>query len=134
MRTSELERLTQLLRQLDEEYAVKHAQLSESEISITDLISRKKDLDRTLSEREGMMFAQRSTLERLQKEIREYEQDVYRLEAAQQARGESAAKLLKQSWPWNMFRGTIADLGKPCRIRNCSQYCCREQAPVCCLR
>ena len=112
MRTSELERLNQLLRQLDEDYAVKHSQLSESEISITNLISQKKDLDRTLSEREGMMFAQRSTLERLQKEIREYEQDVYRLEAAQQARGESGGKAIEAVMAMEHVHGTIADLGK----------------------
>ena len=75
MRTTELERLTLLLTQLDEEFAEKQAQLSDSEKSVSDLISNRKDLDRTLSELEGAMFAQRSSLERLRAEIRESEQD-----------------------------------------------------------
>jgi hypothetical protein len=37
--------------------------------------AEKKELDRNLSELEGMMFAQRSTLERLRTEIRDCEQD-----------------------------------------------------------
>lgn len=112
MRTTELERLTQLLRQLDEEYAVKQGQLSDGEKSISDHISRKKDLDCTLSELEGTMFAQRSSLERLQKEIREYEQDAFRLEATQQARGESGGKAIEAVKAMEHVHGTIADLGK----------------------
>ncbi|HUW85950.1 MAG TPA: AAA family ATPase, partial [Methanoregula sp.] len=112
MRTTELERLTQLLRQLDEEYAVKQGQLSDGEKSISDHISRKKDLDCTLSELEGTMFAQRSSLERLQKEIREYEQDAFRLEATQQARGESGGKAIEAVMAMEHVHGTIADLGK----------------------
>ena len=50
MRTTELERLTLLLSELDEEYTAKQAQLSDSEKSTSDLVSGKKDLDRTLSE------------------------------------------------------------------------------------
>jgi chromosome segregation protein len=112
MRTSELERLTLLLSQLDEEFAAKQAQLSESEQSSSDLIREKKDLDRTLSELEGSMFAQRSSLERLRTEIRENEQDVFRLEAAQQARGESGGRALEAVMAMDHVHGTIADLGK----------------------
>ena len=65
MRTTELERLTALLRQLDEEYAAKQAQLTDSEKSAKDLLAEKKELDRNLSELEGSLFAQRNTLERL---------------------------------------------------------------------
>jgi len=64
MRTTELERLTLLLSQLDEEYACKQAQLSDGEKSSSGLVSEKKALDRTLSELEGAMFAQRVSLER----------------------------------------------------------------------
>jgi chromosome segregation protein len=112
MRTTELERLTLLLSQLDEEYAAKQAQLSDSERSVSDLVSEKKELDRTLSELEGAMFAQRSSLERLRTEIREYEQDVFRLEAAQQARGESGGRALEAVMAMEHVHGTIADLGK----------------------
>jgi chromosome segregation protein len=112
MRTTELERLTLLLSQLDEEYAAKRSQLSDSERSVSDLISEKKELDRALSELEGTMFAQRSSLERLRTEIREYEQDAFRLEAAQQARGESGGRALEAVMAMEHVHGTIADLGK----------------------
>ncbi len=112
MRTSELERLQGLLRQLDEEYAAKQGQLTDSETSITSLAEEKKQLDRNLSELEGSMFAQRNTLERLRNEIRENEQDAIRLEAAQQARGESGGKALEAVLAMEGVHGTISDLGK----------------------
>ena len=112
MRTTELERLTLLLSQLDEEFAAKQSQLTDSEKSSSDLIRGKKDLDRTLSELEGSMFAQRSSLERLRTEIRENEQDVFRLEAAQQARGESGGRALEAVMAMEHVHGTIEDLGK----------------------
>jgi len=112
MRTSELERLTGLLRQLDEEYAAKQSQLADSETSIASLDKEKKELDRNLSELEGTMFAQRTTLERLRAEIRENEQDAIRLEAAQQARGESGGKALEAILALEGVHGTISDLGK----------------------
>ena len=49
-------------------------------MSAGDLIAGKKELDRNLSELEGAMFAQRSSLERLKNEIRYNEQDAFRLE------------------------------------------------------
>ena len=58
------------------------------------------------------MFAQRSTLERLRDEIRENEQDAIRLEAAQQARGESGGKALEAVLAMEGVHGTISDLGK----------------------
>ncbi|MDO9325040.1 MAG: chromosome segregation protein SMC, partial [Methanoregula sp.] len=112
MRTTELERLTLLLKQLDEEYTAKQTQLTDSEKSVGDLAAEKKELDRNLSELEGAMFAQRSTLERLKNEIRSAEQDVYRLEAAQQARGESGGKAIEAIMAMEGVHGTIADLGK----------------------
>ena len=112
MRTSELERLQGLLRQLDEEYAAKQAQLTDSDTSLTSLAEEKKQLDRNLSELEGAMFAQRNTLERLRNEIRENEQDAIRLEAAQQARGESGGKALEAILAMEGVHGIISDLGK----------------------
>jgi chromosome segregation protein len=112
MRTSELERLQGLLRQLDEEYAAKKSQLTDSDTSIASLAEEKKQLDRNLSDLEGAMFAQRNTLERLRNEIRENEQDAIRLEAAQQARGESAGKALEAVLAMEGVHGTISDLGK----------------------
>ncbi len=112
MRTTELERLMLLLRQLDEEYTAKQSQLTDSEKSAGDLIAGKKELDRNLSELEGAMFAQRSSLERLRNEIRDNEQDAFRLEAAQQARGESGGRAIEAVMAMEHVHGTIADLGK----------------------
>ena len=112
MRTTELERLTQLLNQLDEEYAAKQAQLNESDQGVTDLAAQKKELDRNLSELEGAMFAQRSALERLHNEMKQAEQDAIRLEAAQQARGESGGRALEAIKAMEGVHGTISDLGK----------------------
>jgi len=112
MRTGELERLTGLLRQLDEEYAAKQTQLAESKKGTEDLAAEKKELDRNLSELESSLFAQRSSLERLRNEMKEYEQDAIRLEAAQQARGESGGKALEAVMGMEGVHGTIADLGK----------------------
>jgi chromosome segregation protein len=112
MRTSELERLTGLLKQLDEEYTAKKGQLTDSETSVSNLAGEKKTLDRALSELEGTLFAQRSTLERLKGEIRETEQEAFRLEAAQQARGESGGKAIEAVCAMDGVHGTIASLGK----------------------
>ncbi len=112
MRTTELDRLQGLLRQLDEEYAAKQAQITDSGTSIAALAEEKNQLDRNLSELEGTMFAQRTTLERLRGEIRENEQDAIRLEAAQQARGESGGKALEAVLAMKGVHGTISDLGK----------------------
>ncbi|WAC04742.1 MAG: chromosome segregation protein SMC [Methanoregula sp.] len=112
MRTSELERLTALLRQLDEEYTSKNTQLTDSQKSVSDLAKEKKALDRTLSELEGTLFAQRSMLERLRGEIKEAEQDAFRLEAAQQARGESGGRAIEAVCAMEGVHGTVASLGK----------------------
>ena len=112
MRTTELERLQGLLRQLDEEYTAKQEQLTDSDTSIASLAEEKKQLDRNLSELEGAMFAQRNTLERLKNEIRENEQDAIRLEAAQQARGESGGRALEAILALDGVHVTISDLGK----------------------
>jgi len=112
MRTSELERLTGLLRQLDEEYTAKQTQLTDSEKSIADLQAEKKALDRNLSELESSLFAQRNSLERLRSEIRDTEQDAIRLEAARDARGESGGRAIEAVRAMEGVHGTISDLGK----------------------
>ena len=112
MRTTELERLTGLLAQLDAEYAEKQAQMSGNEKSATDRVAQKKALDRALSELEGTLFAQRSSLDRLRTEIRDTEQDAIRLEAAQQARGESGGRAIEAVMAMDGVHGTIAELGK----------------------
>ncbi|MGB8308217.1 MAG: chromosome segregation protein SMC [Methanoregula sp.] len=112
MRTSELERLTTLQKQLDSEYTAKQEQLDQNERTVTDLSNRKKDLDRTLSELESTLFAQRSSLERLHDEMKDVEQDAIRLEAAQQARGESGGRAIESVKSIEGVHGTIAELGR----------------------
>ena len=112
MRTSELERLTSLQKQLDEEYVAKQEQLAENQKAVTDLAEQKKGLDRNLSELEGTLFAQRSSLERLRGEIRDAEQDAIRLEAAQQARGESGGRAIEAVKAMEGVHGTIMELGR----------------------
>ncbi len=112
MRTTELDRLTQLLRQLDEEFAVKQIPVyRRGKVGIRPSF-REKRARPYASELEGGLFAQRSSLERLRTEIRENEQDVYRLEAAQQARGESGGKAIEAVMAMEHVHGTIAELGK----------------------
>jgi len=112
MRTSELERLTGLLKQLDEEYAAKQAQMTDSDKSVAGLDAEKKALDRTLSELESELFAQRSTLEHVRTEMRDAEQDAIRLEAAMQARGESGGRAIEAVCAMEGVHGTIMGLGK----------------------
>jgi chromosome segregation protein len=112
MRTTELERLTALLAQLDEEFVAKQGQLGNSEKGAEDLAQQKKELDRTLSELEGRLFAQRSSLERIRTEMRDTEQDAIRLETAQQARGESGGRAIEAVMAMEGVHGTIGELGK----------------------
>ena len=112
MRTSELERLNGLLTQLDEEYEAKKSQAGDSDKSVAGLESEKKALDRALSEMESELFAQRTTLEHVRTEMRDTEQDAIRLEAAQQARGESGGKAVEAVCGMDGVFGTIAGLGK----------------------
>ena len=111
MRTSELERLIALQKQLDEEYTAKQEQLAENEGAVAELLDRKR-VDRDLSELESSLFAQRSSLERLRGEMKDTEQDAIRLEAAQQARGESGGKAIEAVKAIEGVHGTIADQGR----------------------
>jgi chromosome segregation protein len=112
MRTSELERLTALQKQLDEEYVAKQEQLGQNERTVSGLADRKKEIDRNLSELESSLFAQRSSLERLRGEMKDAEQDAIRLEAAQQARGESGGKAIEAVKAIEGVHGTIMELGR----------------------
>jgi chromosome segregation protein len=112
MRTTELERLTNLLKQLDEEYAAKKSQAGDSDKNVAGLEDEKKALDRALSEMESELFGHRTTLEHVRTEIRDTEQEVIRLEAAQQARGESGGRAVEAVCAMDGVFGTIGQLGK----------------------
>jgi len=112
MRTSELERLSGLLKQLDEEFVEKQAQMTDSDKSVAGLNADKKALDRALSELESELLAQRSTLEHVRTEMRDTEQDAIRLEATMQARGESGGRAIEAVCAMEGVHGTIMGLGK----------------------
>ena len=112
MRTTELERLVALLKQLDDEYAAKQEQLTGNEKTVATLAGQKQELDRNLSELESGLFAQRSSLERLRGEMKDAEQDAIRLEATQQARGESGGKAIEAVKAMDGVHGTIAEQGR----------------------
>ena len=112
MRTSEIERLTERVRQLESEYADKQVQLADSTTAIGDLEKEKAALDRTLSELESSAFAQRNMLERVRGELRDTEQQAVRLEAQQQARGEAGGRALEAVLGMDGVHGTVGDLAK----------------------
>ena len=93
-------------------FAAKQGQLGDSEKGAEDLARQKKELDRTLSELEGRLFAHRSSLERIRTEMRDTEQDAIRLETAQQARGESGGRAIEAVMAMEGVHGTIGELGK----------------------
>ena len=113
MRTTELERLTGLLRQLDEEYAAKQTQLDgqreecrgpcrrEEGAGPESLGTRRLDVCPALHARTAQ---KRDPGRRSRTRIR--------LEAAQQARGESGGKAIEAIMAMEGVHGTIADLGK----------------------
>jgi len=112
MRTTELERLTGLLKQLDEEYAAKQSQMTDSDKSVAGLDAEKKALDRALSELESGLFSSRSTLEHVRTEMKDAEQEAIRLEATMQARGESGGRAIEAVSAMDGVHGTIMGLGK----------------------
>jgi len=112
MRTSERERLEERLKSLLEGFREKTETLDQSRSERERLEKEKYSLDRTLSDRESSVFARRTTLERLREEYHEYEQEVIRLEAQQQARGEAGSKALEAVLPMEGVHGTVAKIGK----------------------
>ncbi len=112
MRTSERERLEGRLRQIDEELASKHAQLAEYSGSIADAEAEKRRVERELSDAESSLFAKRSTLDRLKKEIRAHEQEIIRFEAQQQAGGDAGGRVMEEILGMEGVYGTVAQLGR----------------------
>lgn len=112
MRTSEKERMEERLKALADEGAGKEQKLAENTREADALSKEKADLDRALSEIESSVFARRTTLERIREEYRVCEQDVIRLEAQQQARGEAGSRALDAVLGMDGVYGTIAQLGK----------------------
>ncbi|KUG19384.1 chromosome partition protein smc [hydrocarbon metagenome] len=112
MRSSERERLDARLRQVEEELVNKADQLAECSAALTDCEAEKQRIEREISEAEGQLFAKRSALERLKKEIRSREQDIMRLEAQQQAGGDAGGRAMEAVLAMDGVHGTIAQLGR----------------------
>jgi chromosome segregation protein len=112
MRTSEKERLEERLRVLNEDAGAQAAQAEEFSRQVTALEEEREELDRELSALEGAVFARRSTLERARNELKAVEQEVIRLEAQQQARGEGGSRAMEAVMGMEGIYGTLAQLGK----------------------
>ena len=93
MRTSERERLEVRVRQIEEEVANKQKQVAEYSSLRAGCEAQKRDIERDLSDAESSLFARRSALDRLQREIRENQQELMRLEAQQQAGGDAGSAM-----------------------------------------
>ncbi|MBP7144355.1 MAG: chromosome segregation protein SMC [Methanoculleus sp.] len=112
MRTSERERLEARTRQIDEELVNKRAQMADYASSMAGCETEKRRIERDLSEAESTLFARRSALDRLQKEIRENQQSLMRLEAQQQAQGDAGGKAMDAILGMEGVHGTVAQLGR----------------------
>ncbi|NLZ29308.1 MAG: chromosome segregation protein SMC, partial [Methanomicrobiales archaeon] len=112
MRTSERERLEVRIRQIEEEVANKQSQVTDYSSLMAGCEAQKRDIERDLSDAEGSLFARRSALDRLQKEIRENQQELMRLEAQQQAGGDAGGSAMEFVLGMDGARGTVAQLGR----------------------
>ena len=112
MRTSERERLEVRAGQIEEELANKQAQVAEYSSSMADCEGEKHRIERDLSEAESTLFARRSALDGLRKEIRENQQELMRYEAQQQAQGDAGGKAMDVVLGMAGVHGTVAQLGR----------------------
>ncbi|WP_292730058.1 chromosome segregation protein SMC [Methanoculleus sp.] len=112
MRTSERERLDARVHQVEEELENKQAQVADYSSCMADCEAQKRRIERDLSEAESTLFARRSALERLKKEIRENEQSLMRYEAQQQAQGDAGGRGMDFVLGMEGVHGTVAQLGR----------------------
>ncbi len=112
MRTSESERLTVRLRQIASEIEEKERQIQESARILAECMAEKERIERDISASERALFGQRASQERLRKEIKAREQDLMRLEAQAQARGEGENRAIEAVLDMEGVFGTIAQLGR----------------------
>jgi len=104
--------LEERLKALSQEYREKEESVTKNLQEKERIKKEKADLDRAISDLESSVFAKRTTLERLREEYHEYEQEVIRLEAQQQARGEAGSRVLEPILRMDGVHGTIAQLGR----------------------
>lgn len=112
MRSSERERMEERISEISGAVLEKKKQIGEIERNLHGLERDQKELDRSLSAFESELFARRETLERARVEQKGLEQEIVRLEALQQARGETGGRVLEAVLGMDGVHGTIAQLGK----------------------
>lgn len=113
MRTSEIERLEARLAEARAGYGNLESGIAEARKASETSAAEKAALDRRLSEAESTLFARRSSLERLRKEIQGDERELMRLEAQQQSRdGGAGGPAFEAVLAMDGVYGTIAQLGR----------------------
>lgn len=112
MRTSERERLSSRIEQINGEISEKTSIIDEYTGSMEEREKGRGEIDRTLSDAEGTLFSQRSSLERIRKDIQEHERTIMHLEAQQQARGGLGGRALEAILGMDGVFGTVAQLGR----------------------
>lgn len=112
MRTSEIERLEARLAEVRTGYGTLEAGIGEARKASEASAAEKAALDRRLSETESTLFARRSSLERLRKEIQTDERELMRLEAQQQSRDGAGGPALEAVLSMDGIYGTVAQLGR----------------------
>jgi chromosome segregation protein len=112
LRTTEIERLEGLLSAHSQEEEEKERLVGQCREMNEGCGKKKEALDRELAGLESRLFASRSALERARGEVKSREQELARLEAQQQARGEGESRALEAVLGMEGVFGTIATLGK----------------------
>ncbi len=111
LRTSEHERMSRRLVQVEKEKEEKERQCHEYEELIQGLETEKNSHGQHVSRAESTLFKNRSELEKVRDQIRSKERDLMRLEAQQQVSG-AGGKALEAILGMDGVYGTVAQLGK----------------------
>ncbi|QYZ79682.1 chromosome segregation protein SMC [Methanofollis formosanus] len=112
MRTSEIERLQGRLTEVRSGGESLAAEIEKAQKASADLVEKKGALDRDLSKAESALFARRSSLECIRKEVQDAERELMRLEAQQQSRGGVGGPALEAVLGMDGVCGTVAQLGR----------------------
>jgi chromosome segregation protein len=112
IRSSEKERLEVSLAALDSEFAEQTARAATCGQEASARSAEGKALEREIAGLDAEAFAKRSALDRVRGEIRSFEQELVRLEAQAQARGEAGKRVIEAVLGMDGVHGTISQLGK----------------------
>ncbi|QSZ67722.1 chromosome segregation protein SMC [Methanofollis aquaemaris] len=112
MRTSEMDRLQGRLTEVQSGGESLAVEIEKAQRASAELVEKKGALDRDLSKAESTLFARRSSLERIRREVQDTERELMRLEAQQQSRGGVGGPALEAVLGMDGVCGTVAQLGK----------------------